>query len=113
MDKDGIMALVVKVLQKLCIRVTLFVISFEHSMPLAKQPYILLLDDFHYVRTVIFMHKVFNLQICPTIYTLFKRCMNIHSCNTRIKDVNFYLNHADNRISKYFITFHEIVPWNS
>ena len=60
---------VLKVYQKSCICITLFASSNEHCMPLAKNLNILLLDDLHCVRTVIFMHKVFNLQICPAICT--------------------------------------------
>ena len=45
------------------------------------------------------MHKAFNLQICPAIFTLFKRCMILHLCNIITKDVNFYLNYVGNNIS--------------
>ena len=97
-----------KVLQKLRNFIILFAGSIEHCKPLAKQLDKFLLNDLHYVLTAIFIHIVFNLQICPAICTLFKCSMNVHLYNTRTKDLNFYLNHAGNNIRKNFFTFQYI-----
>ena len=59
-----------KVLQTSRIHVMLFVSPIEHCMSLAKQL-------INYVHTFISMHKVFNMQICPAIFTLFKI---LHKC---------------------------------
>ena len=39
--------------------------------------------------------------------------MNVHSCNTRTKDINLYLNLVGNNIRENFITFQGIVLRNS
>ena len=59
------------------------------------------------------MHKVYNSATCSAVHGIFVRCSNIYLHYTRSSDLNFYLNHATNKISKCFIAFHGALVWNS
>ena len=74
---------------------------------------ILLFDDLLFIRTAILMHKINNSAICSAVHAIFVRCSNIHSHYARSSDLNFYLNHATNKISKCFIAFHGALVWIS
>ena len=90
----------------------MFALPIAHCMPLAKQLGILLFDDLHYMRTVILMHNIAYLHICPALQNMYTRCSEVHKINTRSYANNFYLNHAVTRTSKCFVTFTGVL-WNS
>ena len=102
-----------KIILKSCVRSILFAHHTAHCMPFAKQLKILLFDDLLFLRTAILMHKIYNSAICSAVHGIFVHCSTIHSHYTRSSDLNFYLNHATNKISKCFIAFHGALVWNS
>ena len=65
----------------------------------------LLLDDLYYLRTLIFMQRVYYNASCVVMSDMFTRCYNVHQVNTRSHLVNFDLNHTVSRVQKSFIVF--------
>ena len=82
-------------------------------MSIAKQLKVLLFDDLIFIRTAILMHRINNSAICSAVHGMFVRCSNIYSHYTRSSDLNFYLNHVTNKISKCFIAFYGALVWYS
>ena len=59
------------------------------------------------------MHRINISAICSAVHGIFVRFSNIHSHYTRSRDLNFYLNHVTNKISKCFIALHRALVWYS